>query len=217
MYLFPILNGIWQGFFISILLFGPAFFKLIHTSIQEGFRKGVILASGVFLSDLLVVALCIFGFAEFMQTPSFQKMYSLLGAIVLFLLGIKAFRHQYKVFLKSYSERVPHSKSLMRGFGLNLVNPFTFILWFNVLGSISLKYADEVQYKTLLTINLLTILVVLFLMDILKVFLSHLIGKNLNARIFFTINKYFGLLLMLIGAVFLFRFINLMGWLKHII
>jgi threonine/homoserine/homoserine lactone efflux protein len=217
MYIFPVLNGIWQGFFISILLFGPAFLKLIHTSIQEGFKKGVILASGVFLSDLLVVLLCIFGFSDFMQTPIFQKMYSLSGAIVLFLLGIRSFRHQYKAFLKSYSERVPHSKSLFKGFSLNLVNPFTFILWFNVLGSISLKYADELQYKALLTINLLTILIVLFLMDVLKVFLSHLIGKKLNARIFFTINRYFGLLLMIVGGVFLFRFVNLMGWLKHVL
>jgi threonine/homoserine/homoserine lactone efflux protein len=214
MYLFPILNGIWQGFFISILLFGPAFFKLIHTSIQEGFKKGVILASGVFLSDLLVVALCIFGFSEFMQTASFQKMYSLLGAIILFLLGIKSFRHQYKAFLISYSERVPHSKSLMKGFALNLVNPFTFILWFNVLGSISLKYAEEVHYKLLISINVFTILLMLFLMDVLKVFLSHLIGKKLNARIFFTINKYFGLLLMIIGGIFLVRFTTLMGWWK---
>ncbi len=214
MYLFPILNGIWQGFFISILLFGPAFFKLIHTSIQEGFKKGVILASGVFLSDLLVVALCIFGFSDFMQTPSFQKIYSLCGAIVLFLLGIKSFLHQYKAFLQSYSERVPNSKSLLKGFGLNLVNPFTFILWFNVLGSISLKYADEINYKLLLTVNLLTILIMLFLMDVLKVFLSHLIGKKLNARIFFTINKYFGILLMVIGGIFLFRFAGLMGWLN---
>jgi threonine/homoserine/homoserine lactone efflux protein len=204
MYIFPILNGIWQGFFISILLFGPAFLKLIHTSIQEGFKKGVILASGVFLSDLLVVILCIFGFSDFMQTVSFQKVYSLCGGVVLLLMGMKSFRHQYKAFLISYSERIPHTKSLFKGFGLNLVNPFTFILWFNVLGSISLKYADEVQYKTLLTINLLTILIVLFMMDVLKVFLSHLIGKKLN-------------LLMIVGGVFLFRFINLMGWLKGII
>ncbi len=209
MYIFPVLNGIWQGFLISILLFGPAFFKLIHTSIQDGFQKGVILASGVFLSDLLVAVLCIFGVADFMQVPAFQKMYSLCGAVVLILMGIKYFRHQYKAFLQSYSARVPASKNAFKGFFLNLVNPFTFILWFNVMGSISLKYADEPNYKILLSINLITILVVLFLMDVLKVFLSHLIGKKLNARIFFTINKYFGILLMGIGGVFLARFISI--------
>jgi threonine/homoserine/homoserine lactone efflux protein len=102
----------------------------------------------------------------------------------------------------------------MKGFALNLVNPFTFILWFNVLGSISLKYAEELQYKLLISINVFTILLMLFLMDVLKVFLSHLIGKKLNARIFFTINKYFGLLLMIIGGIFLVRFTTLMGWWK---
>jgi threonine/homoserine/homoserine lactone efflux protein len=163
----------------------------------------------VFLSDLLVAILCILGVADFMQNPSFQKMYSLCGAVVLFLMGVKYFRHQYKAFLQSYSARVPSSKSILKGFWLNLVNPFTFILWFNVMGSISLKYAEEVNYKILLSVNLITILIVLFLMDVLKVFLSHLIGQKLNARIFFTINKYFGLLLMVIGSLFLARFISL--------
>ncbi len=209
MYLNPIFHGIWQGFFISILLFGPAFFKLLHTSIQEGFKKGVYLAFGVFFSDLLIALLCIFGVAEYMQAPSFQKIYSLIGGVLLIMMGIKALRHQYKAFLKSYSERVPHSKNIFNGFWLNLINPFTLILWLNVLGSISLKYAEEPQFKTLVTINVITILLVLFSMDILKVFLSHLIGKKLNARIFFVINKYFGILLIIIGLFFLGRFISL--------
>lgn len=209
MYFIPVLNGLWQGFIISILLFGPAFFKLVHTSIQDGFHKGVILASGVFLSDLLIAILCVMGVADFMQVPAFQKLYSLFASIALILLGLKYFRHQYKAFLQSYSSRVPPSKSLWKGFWLNLINPFTFILWFNVMASISKEYVGEPDYKVLLGINLITILLVLFLMDVLKVFLSHLIGKKLNARIFFTINKYFGILLMVIGGIFLTRFFTL--------
>lgn len=209
MYLAPILNGFWQGFLISILLFGPAFFKLVHTSIQEGFSKGVMLASGVFLSDLLVAVLCIVGVADFMQAANFQKLYSLFASVALFLLGLKYFRHQYKAFLQSYSARVPASKSIFKGFWLNLINPFTFILWINVMASISKEYIGEPNYKMLLGVNLISILLVLFSMDVLKVFLSHLIGKKLNARIFFSINKYFGLLLIAIGAIFLMRFFTL--------
>ena len=209
MYLLPALNGLWQGFLISILLFGPAFFKLVHTSIQDGFNKGVILASGVFLSDLLVAVLCILGVADFMQVPAFQKLYSLFAAIALTLLGLKYFRHQYKAFLQSYSARVPPSKSLFKGFWLNLINPFTFILWFNVMASISKEYIAEPNYKMLLGVNLISILLVLFMMDVLKVFLSQLIGKKLNARIFFSINKYFGLLLMAKGGFFLTRFLTM--------
>lgn len=206
---FPILNGLWQGFLISILLFGPAFFKLVHTSIQEGFNKGVLLASGVFISDLLVAILCILGVADFMQAPSFQKLYSLFASVALILLGIKYFKHQYKSFLKSYAERGPSSKSVWKGFWLNLVNPFTFILWFNVMASISKEYVGEPNYKFLLGVNLITILMVLFMMDVFKVFLSHLIGRKLNARIFFIMNKYFGILLMIIGGIFLMNFLKL--------
>lgn len=209
MLVFPILNGLWQGFLISILLFGPAFFKLVHTSIQEGFKKGVILASGVFLSDLLVAILIVFGVADFMQSPNFQKLYSLFAAVALVLLGLKYFRHQYKAFLQSYADRVPPSKSLMKGFVLNLINPFTFILWFNVMASISKEYLGDPNYKLLLGVNLVTILFVLFMMDVIKVFLSHFIGKKLNSRIIFIINKYFGLLLIVIGGIFFFRFFTL--------
>jgi threonine/homoserine/homoserine lactone efflux protein len=209
MYIIPVLNGIWQGFVISVLLFGPAFFKLIHTSIQQGYKKGILLASGVFLGDLLVATLCILGVADFMQEPAFQKMYSFSAGVVMVLLGLKYFRHQYKAFLVSYTERVPHHHSIFRGFWLNLINPFTFILWVNVMGSISLKYAGEANFKVLLSINLITILVVLFLMDLIKVFLSHMVGRKLNSKIFFIINKYFGILLIAIGVFFLARFVSL--------
>lgn len=209
-YILPVINGLWQGFLISILLFGPAFFKLIHTSIQDGYKKGIWLASGVFLADLLAVVLCVVGVAQYMQSLEFQRMYSICAGVLLILLGIKYFRHQYKAFLKSYAERVPSHQSVLKGFWLNLVNPFTFILWFNVMGSVSLKYAGEPNYKLLLSINLFTILIVLFSMDIIKVYLSHHIGKKLNARIFFIVNKYFGVLLVIIGLVFIIRFATLM-------
>lgn len=209
MYFYPVLNGLWQGFVISILLFGPAFFKLIHTSIQEGFRKGVILASGVFLSDVLMVFLCVVGIADKMKAPTFQLMYSLFAGLVLIFMGLKYFRHRYKAFRESYLARVPSSKSLWKGFLLNLINPFTFILWLNVMASISKQYIGEPNYKLLLGINLMSILIVLLFMDVLKVFLSDLIGKKLNARIFFFINKYFGVLLMLIGLFFIARFADM--------
>jgi|SRR5690606_12844668 len=210
MYIVPVLNGLWQGFVISILLFGPAFFKLIHTSIQEGFKKGVILASGVFLSDALVCGFWIFGVAEQMKTVSFQKIYSLVAGVLLIVMGLKYYRHRYRAFLKSYAERVPASKNMLNGFLLNLVNPFTLILWFNVMAAASKHYKDDIHYLSLLAVNVFTILLVLFSMDVLKVFLSQLIGKKLNARMFYFINRYFGLLLAGIGIFFIGRFVSLL-------
>jgi threonine/homoserine/homoserine lactone efflux protein len=170
------------------------------------------LATGVFLSDLLIALLCVFGFADFLQNPGFKKVYSLGASVVLILLGLRSINHPYKAFLKSYAQRVPSSgKNIWRGFSLNLINPFTFILWFNVLSAISVKFADtENNYKWSLLISLITILLVLFLMDVLKVFLSHLIGKRLNARLFYFLNRYFGIILLIIGGIFLNHFLSLM-------
>ena len=77
------------------------------------------------------------------------------------------------------------------------------------MGSVSLKYAGDPDFKTLLSINLITILIMLFSMDVLKVFLSQLIGKKFNSRIFYIINRYFGILLIIIGLFFLGRFVSL--------
>lgn len=53
----PLLEGIVIGFTIAILT-GPAFFSLIQTSIHRGFRSGLFLAGGIFLSDASLLMLC---------------------------------------------------------------------------------------------------------------------------------------------------------------
>ena len=51
-----ILNGILFGIFLS-LLFGPAFFILIETSIKKGFKAAVFLDIGILLSELYILLL----------------------------------------------------------------------------------------------------------------------------------------------------------------
>ena len=44
-------------------LLGPGFFALLQTSIHRGFRAGMCLSIGIFLSDVFVLLLCYFGSA----------------------------------------------------------------------------------------------------------------------------------------------------------
>jgi threonine/homoserine/homoserine lactone efflux protein len=208
--LIAFLNGLWQGLLISILLFGPAFFKLMNTSMKEGLFKGWWLATGVLISDLIVVILLIWGLSDFMDNPYFKQYYSLIAGIAMVIMGIKSINHKYKAFLKSYTERSLGGQSLLSGLALNLINPFTIILWFNVLSAISLKYDTESAIQFKLTANIIGILTTIYLMDIIKVFLANLIGKKLSHKVFFIVNKYFGGIFIIIGVVFLFNFFTIL-------
>jgi len=53
-------KGVWYGFLIGLLSFGPSFFTLIHTGIQGGKKQGMQVALGIFLSEMFVALLCFF-------------------------------------------------------------------------------------------------------------------------------------------------------------
>ena len=78
----PIINGLIFGL-IFIFALGPAFFALIQTSIQQGFRKAVVLAIGISISDTLYVVLVLFGMAKMLETENFKFWMAIFGSIML--------------------------------------------------------------------------------------------------------------------------------------
>ncbi len=209
MLLMPFFKGLIEGILISLLLFGPAFFKLLNVSMQSGKFKGMWLATGVVLSDLVVVLLLIYGLSGLFENVHFKQFYSLAAGAAMIVLGLKYVKSSYRLFLQSYRERTKGGKSLLSGFGLNLINPFTFVLWFNVLGAISLKYSSGEHYRMNLVLNLLGILATLYMMDVLKVVMADFIGRKIGHRTFYHLNRYFGGVFIIIGLVFIFSFFRL--------
>ncbi len=83
----PLLNGILSGLLLAILI-GPVFFALIQTSIQQGFRSGILLAVGVSLSDAFCAAVCFLGFSQLnLNSPSFKESLAFLGGLLLIAFG----------------------------------------------------------------------------------------------------------------------------------
>lgn len=201
----------WQGLIISLLSFGPAFFLLINTSIREGFKKGLLLALGIFLSDLVVILAIHFGLQSLFEDLMFKKVFALSAGIAMIFMGINSLRSPYKAFLKSYYKRGKSGAGIIKGFFMNLFNPMIIALWMVVMGSVTLKYSiDEPHYQTSILINLFAILLFIFGVDTSKVYLSSFLGKKLNKRIFFSLNKYMGLILIGIGVYFLYSFLLLL-------
>ena len=51
--------GIKYGIFLSLLV-GPLLVVLVHTTMEKGIRYGILVGSGIWISDILCVLLCFF-------------------------------------------------------------------------------------------------------------------------------------------------------------
>ena len=86
-----IIKGYLTGLILS-LSFGAGFFSLLHASIEQGYKKGLLIALGMILSDLVFIVLCIFG-ASFVenQLKELDTEIRLIGFVALVILGVSTF------------------------------------------------------------------------------------------------------------------------------
>ena len=150
-------------------------------------------ALGIFLSEFIMALICFFGLSRFFILPEFQLGFSFFAAAAIFYIGIRGFYKKYQQFLRSIEQPAAKSKSFFKGFILNLINPFVLLLWVGLLAIVSVYYdKTDPNYEISILINLISILFTLFLLDLGKVYLSDFLGRKLSRRVYYYINKYFG-------------------------
>ena len=85
----PLIEGVILGLTLSIFFgFGPALFALLQTTIHRGFISGLMLAIGIFLSDLVLVGLCFVGAIQIISKPENNLAFAIISGIVLIIFGI---------------------------------------------------------------------------------------------------------------------------------
>ncbi len=214
-----LIQGILLGFTIAVLV-GPAFFTLIQTSIHRGFKSGVFLAIGIFLSDLtliLVISLFTLGIfgafdsIQFLLNPTNKIYFAFIGGIILIVFGVFTFTRSITSFSNNDDDENNGKKPgyltfILKGFFLNIANPILIIFWMGVTsGVIS---GAEPGTKELLK-HFFTFftgaLVTIFSTDILKCFIANKIKSYLNPKILVIINHTIGVLLVIFGIVIILR------------
>ncbi len=129
-----VFNGLKLGIILAFLI-GPVFFTIIQTSVERGFRNGVLVSLGVSLSDVMYVAICYFGLVQFINNPQFRFYLAYAGGGILILFGI------YQLFVKSRRRMtapidVASEKKMYRyfvkGFVINGMSPMVLIFWLRI-------------------------------------------------------------------------------------
>jgi threonine/homoserine/homoserine lactone efflux protein len=196
----PFLNGLGFGL-VLILSLGPAFFLLVQTSIEKGFRKAAFIAFGISLADILFVILIVKGVTSLLEDPSVKFWAGIIGVNLLILFGLFTFFKKPSLTVANQSP-APESnyKSFITGFVFNFFNPSTVVFWLSIISIVQVNFGYSGIRKTFFFVG---VLFAILSTDLTKSFLAGKLKRFLTVRAVNILNKAVGLILIGFGITLL--------------
>jgi threonine/homoserine/homoserine lactone efflux protein len=197
-----IISGLGIGLVLSVLT-GPVFFALIKTSIEKGFHAGAAMALGIVSSDVVFVGAIIFG-SQYIDVPPHTKVIvGEIGSGILFSLGV------YYIFKKAeinFDNKTPsvlnRAGYFFKGFLMCIFNPTLLFHWITVIGTASTIFHQGVKHRQLdIAIMFLTILIVQFGQDLVKVFYANKLRDKISVKFIHRLNEVAGVALIIASLV----------------
>jgi threonine/homoserine/homoserine lactone efflux protein len=194
-----ILNGLKLGIILAFLV-GPVFFTIIQTSIERGFRNGLLVSLGVSLSDAFYVVICYFGLVQFINNPQFRYYLAYAGGGILILMGA------YHLLVKSRRKLtapldVANEKRMYRyfvkGFLINGFSPMVLVFWIGAISVASLDFGYQSGFEYFLFFS--AVLGTVLSTDILKAFLADKLRRLITHRTLMIMNLIVGIGLLIFG------------------
>lgn len=200
-------NGILMGLALAILV-GPILFSLIQRSIEQGFRAGLWVALGIWMSDLLFISGIMLGvthIAKMIESPLFEPILGVLGGLVLIGIGVGMFVSKPAEDRKATNGLAILSskwKLWLEGFIINTVNPFSVIFWTSLITARSIE-TDLFSINSSLFFG--SVLGTIIITDVLKVVLAKKISTHLQPKHILRMRKISGIALFIFGIVMMVR------------
>ena len=212
-------EGALLGLLVAISL-GPAFFAIIQTSINKGFKYGVFMAMGISLSDMSLVTISYLIGATLFDDPQNKVYVGLIGGIILIIFGSVSWAKKPEILKRrNVNYQTPAGKPLIlytiRGFFLNIANPFLFFFWFGALGFVGKNAVEGNMLESTIVFFAGTFSVV-FATDILKSYVGDKIKGFLRPRKELILNKTVGIALVIFGVVLIFRTLDDIGFFERL-
>jgi threonine/homoserine/homoserine lactone efflux protein len=158
-----LIQGVILGLSLSLMA-GPLLFAIVQAGIERGFRAGLAVAFGIWVSDILYILLVRYGvgtLSALTALPNFRLWAGLTGGVILVLFGLAGLMTRNTKTGEAHDTPVdrlldametpetpagqgkrPHWTTLglpgywLRGFLLNLINPFTVFFWLGIASAV---------------------------------------------------------------------------------
>lgn len=188
-----IILGIGTGL-ISSFVTGPVFFAMIKTSIEKGFKAGFSLASGVIISDLILIGIVLFGTQFFEYKEEFDKYVGIIGGIFIIGVGLYYLLSNVKInYTENEHIRISKRGYVLKGFLMCLLTPSTLMFWVIVSGIISVKL-NNLFYEKLLCFSIA--IITQLSVDALKTFYASKLRYRIKEHTLKQLNKVAGVIII---------------------
>jgi len=200
-----VVEGILFGLGLAIML-GPIFIALTQTSLEKGTLAGLLVGLGIWISDVIIILAAFFfinSLSPALESQSFKFYLGISGGIMLMIFGVVTMFSKFNFNL----EKKKHSyRNLigywLKGFLVNTVNPFTFIVWFTLISSHTIGRGTSNSDTTVL---LTSVMVTIVISNSLLVFAAKAIRKFLKEEYLSAFTKFSGVGLIICGIFLIFR------------
>lgn len=200
----PVLSGISLGLLLALLV-GPVFFLIIDVGIKHGLRSAIPLVSGVAFSDALFMALTVAGASVLGWLQNHQVWVGRSGGLLLIFFGLSFLLRKPHVRSNEFSAVRPSTNAVrefVKGFMLNVLNPFVLIFWIGVAASVSGRGYSAAQTFQFYGATLVTV----FVTDLSKAGLARKLEHVMTPVRYRRLHQISGIGLMIFGLRLLWIF-----------
>lgn len=185
---------------------GPVFFVLLETSATKGFKSALIFDLGVIFADIIFIFLAFYSTNNLIDKIKDDPNFLIFGGVLLAVYGFISFVKTSKSFrsiVKEYHRvEIPKNdlgKLFIKGFLLNFINIGVLLGWlgFIVIGSSITESENGVL------VFIVTMLVVYFLADLVKIAVAKSLRSKLTPRLIFKTKKIVALVILGFGVLLL--------------
>lgn len=199
-----LLYAAFYGFLLAFAI-GPIFFTLIETSITKGIKSAIFFDLGALASDILFILIAYYSTNTLLEKVKDDPGLLIFGGAILIAYGIISYIRTAKSFIKIVREHyaVQVKKNLLglfiKGFLLNFVNFGVLAGW---IGTIIMANALTTS-KNGVFLFLSTVLVTLFITDLLKIGLAKKLKNRMTPRVVYKTKKWVSILIIGFGVIML--------------
>lgn len=135
------MNDLFDGILLGLgvcVPFGPVNILILSYALKS-FKNAFALGFGAFVADLLYLSLLSFSVLEFIKNDLFLNILSIFGFIFLSYLGFLMLKPVKDINLHKNLENTNIFSNFIKGFLLNLANPYVITFWLSVATMLSTK------------------------------------------------------------------------------
>ena len=175
-----------------IVFIGPVFFTLLQSALRFGKLSGILVAFGVIASDIVCILIYFFGLNSIELPASFNYIIAAIGALILIALGLKYLLQKPPNSEVVFASKLNLVSSFTKGFLVNFVNPFVFVVWAGIVVFAKESYSIPTEVQ----VHLIGVLAGIITTDLLKVLLADKIKPFLKPKILEKTTKFFGIVMI---------------------